>query len=93
VVPVFSRELVSFRLQSNVPEGWQLISQGNGSSRNDEGYATWDSAGPVDEVYLVGGPLVKYAEAAGNTAAEVYLRGSQGTVSNVPAQKQVDVSF
>jgi len=76
--PFFSNELVSFNLRSNVPEGWHLISQGNGSSRDTgaDGAAAsvWDSAGPVDEIYLVGGPLVKYQEAAGAVAAEVYLR-------------------
>ncbi len=72
--PYFSNELVSFMLTSNVPDGWHLISQGNGTSRDDEGNSTWDSAGEVDEIYLVGGPLVKYDEAAGAVAAEVYLR-------------------
>ena len=56
--PYFSNELVTFRLSSNVPTGWHLISQGNGSSRDDDGIARWDSGGAVDEIYLVGGPLV-----------------------------------
>lgn len=71
--PYFSNELLSFKLTANVPDGWHLISQGNGSSANKEGFSTWDSAGLVDEIYLVGGPLVKYKEAAGAVAAEVYL--------------------
>jgi len=71
--PYFSNELVTFRLTSNVPTGWHLISQGNGSSRDDDGFARWDSGGAVDEIYLVGGPLVKYSEPAGAVAAEVYL--------------------
>ncbi|MGI9341416.1 MAG: M20/M25/M40 family metallo-hydrolase, partial [Gammaproteobacteria bacterium] len=37
------------------------------------GTTQWDSAGPVDEIYLVGGPLVRYAEAAGAVSAEVFL--------------------
>jgi len=71
--PFLSNELITFRLQSNVPEGWHLISQGNGSSRDDAGQSNWDSAGAVDEIYLVGGPLVKYEEAAGAISAEVFL--------------------
>ncbi len=71
--PYFSNELVAFRLESNVPAGWHLISQGNGSSRDESDAAAWDSAGAVDEIYLVGGPLVKYSEPAGSVAAEVYL--------------------
>jgi hypothetical protein len=81
--PFFSSELVSFRLESNVPSDWQLISQGNGSSRDEAGLANWDSAGPVDEIYLVGGPLVKYAEPAGNVAAEVYLREPDDALADV----------
>ena len=73
--PYFSNDLVSFTLSSNVPEGWHLISQGNGSSRDAEGRSNWDSAGLVDEIYLVGGPLLRYEEAAGAVSAEVYLRG------------------
>lgn len=72
--PLFSSELISFALRSNVPEGWHLISQGNGSSRTADGFSSWDSAGLVDEIYLVGGPLQRYAEGAGAVAAEVYLR-------------------
>ena len=71
--PYFSNDLVTFRLTSNVPTGWHLISQGNGSSGGDSGTTQWDSAGPVDEIYLVGGPLVRYAEAAGAVSAEVFL--------------------
>ncbi len=72
--PFFSNELISFRLTSNVPEGWHLISQGNGASRDEAGNSEWDSAGDVDEIYLVGGPLQKYSEPAGAVSAEVYLR-------------------
>ena len=71
--PYFSNELVSFQLTTNVPEGWHVISQGNGKSWDAQGTARWDSAGPVDEIYLVGGPLIRYSEPAGAITAEVYL--------------------
>jgi len=71
--PYFSDELITFRLSTNVPDGWHVISQGNGSSRDDQGMAQWDSGGAVDEIYMVGGPLTQYSEAAGAVAAEVYL--------------------
>ena len=72
--PYFSDELVSFELAAAAPDGWHLISQGNGTSRDQAGQAHWDSGGLVDEIYLVGGPLTPYAEAAGAVAAQVYLR-------------------
>ena len=56
------------------------MSQGNGDSRDAAGKAHWSSAGPMDEIYLVGGPLVRYQQmagaggAAGAVEALVYLR-------------------
>jgi len=72
--PYFSDELIRFELKAAAPDGWHLISQGNGSSRNEAGKAHWDSGGLVDEIYLVGGPLTLYEAAAGATAAQAYLR-------------------
>ena len=72
--PYFSDELVSFELAAAAPDGWHLISQGNGTSRDQAGLARWDSGGLVDEIYLVGGPLTPYQESAGAVAAQVYLR-------------------
>ena len=71
--PYFSDELISFQLTTNVPEGWHVISQGNGNSWDEQGTARWDSRGAVDEIYLVGGPLIRYSEPAGAVTAEVYL--------------------
>ncbi|RMF99362.1 MAG: M28 family peptidase, partial [Gammaproteobacteria bacterium] len=71
--PYFGDDLLRFRLQARVPPGWQLISQGDGDPGGADAIANWDSAGPVDEIYLVGGPLLRYAAPAGNAVAEVYL--------------------
>ncbi len=73
-VPAFGRDLVAFRLEAKVPEGWHLVSQGNGTSRDEAGTARWDSVGPVDEVFLVGGPLERYRDTAGPVETLVYLR-------------------
>jgi hypothetical protein len=72
--PYFSDDLVTFTLNARVPAGWHLISQGDGSSQGPEKLASWDSAGPVDEIYMVGGPLTRYQQSAGAAVAEVYLR-------------------
>ncbi len=66
--------MVSFELTAAAPDGWRLISQGNGSSRDPAGQAHWDSGGLVDEIYLVGGPLTPYEKAAGAVTAQAYLR-------------------
>lgn len=72
--PYLGEDLVTFSLTVNVPDGWHLISQGNGTSRDEEGLARWDSGGAVDEIYLVGGPLLLYSEPAGSVEAQVFLR-------------------
>ncbi len=66
--------LLEFRMTAKVPAGWELISQGDGTSRGADGVARWDSKGAVDEVYLVGGPLVVSRDAAGAVTTLVYLR-------------------
>ena len=51
-----------------------MVAPGNGTSRDAGGRARWDSHGAVDEITLVGGPLVVYREAAGAVEALAYLR-------------------
>lgn len=73
-LPVFGEALASFRMTAKVPEGWQLISQGDGTARGADGIARWDSKGPVDEAYLVGGPLTAYRDRAGDVETLAFLR-------------------
>ena len=86
--PYFGNDLVTFKLNAKVDAGWHLISQGDGNSNGDDGLATWDSAGPVDEIYLVGGPLTRYEKSAGAVTAEVYLREPDDAL----AQKYLDAT-
>ncbi len=73
-LPTFGEELVSFKMSAKAPEGWQVISQGDGTARDDKGAARWDSKGSVDEVYLVGGPLQVYRDRSGDVETLAYLR-------------------
>ena len=66
--------LVEFRMSVEQPATWHVVSQGEGTSRGDDGRARWDSQGPMDEIYLTGGPLEVYRDAAGAVEALVYLR-------------------
>jgi hypothetical protein len=72
--PQTGRGLLTFTLTAEVPAGWHLVSQGSGTSRDEAGRARWEAGGPMDEIYLVGGPLTRYHQPAGEIAAEVYLR-------------------
>ncbi len=72
--PHFGPGLVEFTLEVRQPSTWHVISQGNGTSRDEKGVARWESHGAMDEIYVVGGPLVVYREQAGNVEALAYLR-------------------
>jgi len=73
-IPAFGEALVSFRMTAKAPAGWQVVSQGDGTARDAGGTARWDSKGPVDEVYLVGGPLHAYRDRAGEVETLAFLR-------------------
>ena len=73
-LPIVDGGLLAFTMEVGAPQGWHLVSQGNGTSRGEDGVARWDSSGPVDEAYLVGGPLTRYREAAGKVEALAFLR-------------------
>jgi hypothetical protein len=72
-VPRFGDHLVTFDLQVEAPPGWHVISQGSGSSGNGDGQARWASEDPLEQVYLVGGPLVRWTDSAGAVETLVYL--------------------
>jgi aminopeptidase N len=72
--PHFSAGLVTFSLEARIPANWHVISQGTGTSRNEGGAATWTSPDPMDEIYLVGGPLELWRESTGTVEALVYLK-------------------
>ncbi len=72
-VPRFDDRLIRFTLEVPLPENWHVISQGSGTSRNEQGLARWESGGLVEQVYLVGGPVHRYRDAAGAVETLVYL--------------------
>jgi hypothetical protein len=71
--PYLGRELIEFTVEVAQPENWHVISQGNGASRGADGRARWDSHGPMDEIYLVGGPLRVYRDSAGAVETLAYI--------------------
>ena len=66
--------LVEYEVEVAEPEGWHVVSAGNGTSRDAQGAARWESHGAIDEITLVGGPLLVYRDAAGAVETLVYLR-------------------
>lgn len=71
--PLLGRALVTFDLTVQQPEGWRVVAEGSGTSRDAQGQARWASKDPVDQIHLVGGPLRVSTQAAGAVEAQVYL--------------------
>jgi len=80
--PQFGEDLLAFAMEVVQPAGWHVVSEGRGTSRDDDGRARWTSEGPVDEIHLAGGPLVVYRDAAGAADAWVYLREPDGDLAS-----------
>ena len=80
--PYFGEGLIEFDMVVDKPADWQVVSQGNGVASDETGRAIWSSGGPMDEIYVVGGPLVLYEEAAGAVQAQVYLREPDEGLAN-----------
>ena len=74
-VPVLAGQetRLTYDLQVESPAGWHVTSAGQGTSRDEQGRARWSSAVPLEEIHLVGGPLVRYADRAGSVETLVYL--------------------
>ena len=71
--PAVSNGLLTFEVTVTAPEGWHVVSQGRGTSRDEQGRAHWTAEGPMDEIYLVGGPLRVWRDSAGSIETLVYL--------------------
>ncbi len=74
----FADEMIRFTVEIEAPNDWHVISQGNGNSDADGGagdtrIARWSSGADLEQVYLVGGPLMIEREMAGNVEVLVYL--------------------
>jgi hypothetical protein len=72
--PRLTDGLVEFEVTVHQPDGWLVVSEGNGTARGADGLARWSSHGPTDEIHLVGGPLHLTKQAAGAVSTETYLR-------------------
>jgi hypothetical protein len=80
-LPKLADSMIEFSLQVEVPSDWHVISQGRGTSCNDEGVAVWESEGPLEQVYLVGGPLIVERDVAGAVETLVYLHEKDDALS------------
>jgi hypothetical protein len=80
--PHQGEDLLTFEMEVKAPAGWHVISQGSGTSRDEQGAARWTSRLPMDEIYLVGGPLLVTRDRAGSVETLVYLHGQDGALAS-----------
>ena len=79
--PRFGPDLVTFDVTAAAPSAWHVVSQGNGTSRGADGKARWASGGPMDEIYVVGGPLHQFKDSAGAIETLVYLHERDASIA------------
>lgn len=89
--PQFGDALVSFRLDIQIPSGWDAVSQGslvreNGASETQ--HVVWEEQQPQDDIYLIAAKFQRYVQSAGAVNAMVYLRSADQPL----AQKYLDAT-
>lgn len=76
--PSFPDTMLTFDLEASAPAGWHIISQGAGRSDDetttDSRTARWQASSPMEQIYLVGGPLILKRETTADAQALIYLR-------------------
>lgn len=61
----------SFTMTVNLPKGWEVISQGGATRKNE--HINYQMPHAQDEIYLIGGPYKRYAKQQGEIELEVFL--------------------
>lgn len=89
--PQFENAMVSFRLDIQVPPGWDAVSQG-ALVHEQKTQATqrviWEEKQAQDDIYLVAGRYHRYTQPAGAVSTLVYLRSEDEAL----AQKYLDTT-
>ena len=81
-IPDVEGRMVTFAMDVNGPADWHLISQGGGDSQVSEGRAHWESSLATDEIYIVGGPLTRFRDQAGEIEILTYFHEADGALAN-----------
>jgi len=82
----------TFNLHSNIPDGWEIISQGKAS--RSEKNIKYHMPRKQDEIYLIGAPWKRYTKTAGNIELEVFLLGEHPELARrylEASEKYVDI--
>ena len=75
--PVFDVPFVTFRINAELPSGWDAVSQGVRVLHDKDEQRTtvrWESPEPQEEIFLAAAKFVEYSKSAGDVSAMVFLR-------------------
>jgi acetylornithine deacetylase/succinyl-diaminopimelate desuccinylase-like protein len=89
--PQFDDAMVSFRLDIQIPAGWNAVSQGtliHEQKTSATQHVIWEEKQPQDDIYIVAGRYRRYSQSAGAVEALVYLRSADDAL----AQKYLDTT-
>jgi aminopeptidase N len=84
-IPWFNDDLVTFKLETTVPEPWDVLSQGKRvlhEKKKDLQITVWDSPEPMDEVYLVAAAFKEYGLKVGKVDVMAFLREKDDGLAN-----------
>ena len=84
-LPRFGDELLTFRLEVDLPKGWDAVSQGVRTTAKTEAgrrVVVWDCKHPMDEVYLIASKFHEYSRSAGGVLAQAFLRSPDENLAN-----------
>ena len=83
-LPDFGQALETFRMEIELPETWDAVSQGTRIRHEiarGRRMVTWDSPEPMDEVYLVAARFTEYSRPAGAATAFAFLRAPDANLA------------
>ncbi len=89
--PYFADELVTFRMDVELPAGWSSVSQGartEHSTGTASSHDVWLEEKPQEEIYLISSEFTEYGQAAGAVNAMAFLRQPDEQL----AQKYLDTT-
>ncbi len=75
--PQFGEGLITFSLEVNLPQDWDVVSQGERTFHQAEGgikRVTWKCEHPQEEIFAVAARFFEYSQTAGNVELMVFLR-------------------
>ncbi len=84
-VPWFNENLITFSLTTSVPEGWDVVSQGERDRHhihNGRRITRWQASTPGEEVFLIAAPFHEYHQKAGAVDVMAFLRTPDESLAN-----------